>query len=189
MAGYSGKSRKNAGNGEVQAGSPPAARPKGRGLLLLTLVISFGLLVAGLITPALHVTSFAFLHDEVTILGSIEALRGDGQFFLAALIFVVSIAFPVVKISLALVLALSFSPDSRWSHWIANALSELARWSMTDVFILAVVVMVIDARLINSANLMPGAYYFAAGIILSSTAVHILRGSLKRHARANAIGT
>ncbi len=167
---------------EQQSNDP--SRPKSRGFLLISLVASAGLIIAGLGLPALHISSFGLLNDEASILGSIEAFREDGQVFLAGLLYVVSVVFPMLKIILALILTLSFNVHRRRAHWIADALAELARWSMTDVFILAVAVMVIDAKLISSADLLPGAYLFAAGVILSALAVHVLRRSLKKHARA-----
>ena len=88
-----------AGNPKITQETAPSEtmrrRPRGRIPLLIALVASFGLLIAGLTTPALHVTSFGFLNDEMTILSSIEAFRADGQLFLAGLIFVVSAVFPV----------------------------------------------------------------------------------------------
>lgn len=167
--------------------SEPLTRPalRGRGALVLILLAALMLVAAGLLTPALHITNFGFLGEDVTILSGIEAFYDDGQVLLATLILLVSVLFPFAKITLALMLTLGFNPARRRSHWLAGALAELARWSMTDVFILAVAVMVIDARLISAADLRPGAWLFASGVILSSTAVTILRVRLRRSVPPN----
>ncbi len=159
--------------------------PKGhwaqRPLLVAVLLISFGLILAGLLTPALHVSSFGFVGGDISILNGIEAFYADGQVFLATLVLAVSVVFPVAKIILAIMLSLSFNAAGRRGHRLASLLAELARWSMADVFILAVAVMVIDGRLISSADLLPGAYFFAGGVILSALAITYLRVSLRRH--------
>ncbi len=164
----------------------PPAKPPRRGwrvLVLLALIASLALLVAGLTEPALHLRNFYVFNEDVSILEGIAAFRGDGQLWLAIFLYAVSAVFPFTKIILAMLITATYNPASKRSHAIAIALAELSRWSMTDVFILAVAVMVIDGRVLSSANLMPGAYYFAGAILLSSAAVHIVRGALKRHAR------
>ena len=162
-----------------------SARPllKNRGALLLLFAISLAMIVSGLVTPALHVSSFWLLSDDVSILDSIQAFWDDGQVFLAGLIFVVSVIFPLFKVSLASLLTLFYAPRNEMHHRLAALLAELARWSMADVFILAVAVMVIDARLISAADLRPGAYLFAGGVLLSSLSVTYLRARQRRDSK------
>ncbi len=166
-----------------QAPTPQRGRSGWRAALLIALLASLAFLVAGLTEPALHVRNFYVFNEDVSILQGIAAFRQDGQLWLAIFLYAVSVIFPITKIILAMLITATFNPASRRSHAIAIALAELSRWSMTDVFILAVAVMVIDGRVLSSANLMPGAYYFAAAILLSSIAVHIVRGALRRRAQ------
>lgn len=179
------RARKRTAKGASKSLTPPDRGA--RGFILVALLVSLFLLLAGLLTPAMHISSFGFVEDDVSILSGIESFYLDGQIFLAGLMVLVSVFFPLLKIVLALMLTLSYNAGRRRSHWIAATLAELARWSMTDVFILAVAVMVIDARLISSADLRPGAYFFAIAIILSSVAVHFLRAGLRRRVRINSL--
>jgi len=150
---------------------------KGRGAISMVLLLALGLVIAGLWLPALHVSSFGFLEDDVSIINGIEALFADGQSFLAWLILTVSVLFPLTKIVIALMITLGANPAR--AHRLAGLLAELARWSMADVFVLAVAVMVIDSRLISSADLRSGAYVFAIGVLVSGVTVTFLRVRLR----------
>lgn len=163
---------------------PAASRPGwGTSLLLLA---SLGLVIAGIFMPALSVNTFYFWTQKHSIWSGTMTFFDTGQPLLGTGLFLVSITFPIVKIVLALLLVVSFAPGHVLTNGMLGLLAILSRWSMTDVFILAVVVLVLDGRVITEADLLDGAYYFAAGILLSTAVVYSMLMRARRLTRAAA---
>lgn len=150
---------------EGKAGTP------GFGTSLL-LIISLYLVVAGIYLPAIRVESFWFWTQEHSIWSGTMTFFRDGRVVLGTALLLVSIAFPILKIVLALLTVASFRPGHVFTNGLLYVLALLSRWSMTDVFILAVAVLVLDGRLITAADLRGGAWAFAGGVLLSTALVY-----------------
>jgi hypothetical protein len=101
------------------------------------------------------------------ILGIVADLWRTHEMILAVLIALFSIAFPLVKVGLCLVLGGGLR-SSRSLKWLVR----VSKWSMTDVFIVAVVIAFFKAESFNfHFTAEAGVFFFAAGAILSSLAV------------------
>ena len=97
------------------------------------------------------------------------ALRRRGQWFLFLVTFLFTVAFPLAKI--AVCLALWAGPGGGGAAVkLAEWLSALSRWSMVDVFIVALVVLAVDGRVFGAADVHAGVIVFAAGVLLSTWA-------------------
>lgn len=109
------------------------------------------------------------------ILGVIWGLAGSGEVLLALLLFVFSVCFPVSKVAMSAYLAL-VGPASQ--PRALKALKLTSKWSMTDVFVVALLITFFKADSFNfhfQARL--GVYCFAGAAILSSMAVYLLEGA------------
>lgn len=142
----------------------------------LLLVLTLGVLVAGQILPCMKITKYwGIQKTDVSILQGVMQLYGSGSYFLATVILIFSILFPIVKLSMLLVLWLkSFTRHGRkaYLHW----LSALGKWSMLDVFLAALVIFVTQARGLIKVQSMPGIYLFAVAICASiALAVWVFR--------------
>ncbi len=152
---------------------PLAAEPKSslqalhpkRVDVLLLLAASAAFLVAGLRLPVLTVRK-AWEKNTFSIFSGIESLYESKYFFLAAVVFFFSIVFPLVK--LAALFALWFVPftDSQ-RKLILRWLEALGRWSMLDVFIVAVIIMSVKLGAFASAKPERGIYFFGLSILLA----------------------
>ncbi len=108
--------------------------------------------------------------DHLRLLTTIESLYKAGEMVLTVLITAFTIVFPVGKyLALAFVMArFGESSSSRVLTWIKN----LGQWSMGDVFVVALLVVVLR---INSAEqlahlnviVQPGLWVFAGSVILA----------------------
>ncbi len=105
-----------------------------------------------------------------SILSSVAALAGDGDWFLAAVVGMFSIVLPVAKIAFAAWAWFTGRVDAR----PIRALGALSKYSMLDVFVIAVAVLALDGRLLTSAQAGPGIVCFTVSILLSSWALHRL---------------
>lgn len=134
------------------------------------LVLAFGLLVCGLLLPAVTIRSLVF-EREYSLFESVLSFLLAGDYFLFAVTFLFSVAFPAFKILVGL--AVWYAPeagDAR-TRVLMHGLAALSKWSMLDVFIVALVVMVLDGRLLSSADVRLGVIVFSASVVVSTWCV------------------
>lgn len=139
----------------------------------VALVISLLALVAGLLLPAITIRSLGFARDY-SLLDSVVAFLDDDDWFLFVVTALFSIVFPLFKILVGLVLWFAFDASGTATRPLLGWLSALSKWSMLDVFIIALVVLVADGRLLTSADVGIGAIVFSVAVLLSTWAVRRL---------------
>ncbi|MCP5431835.1 MAG: paraquat-inducible protein A [Alphaproteobacteria bacterium] len=156
------------------------------GLTVFLLVVGLLTFLPGLVLPALSVRSFWVATSEVAILQGILAFFDKGQAYLGALLLVLSVGLPILKILAGLATVATFAPERGAPLGMIGLLGILSKWSMADVFLMALVVLVLDGQLITTANLRPGAVFFATGVLLSSLGIwrlEALAGAARRSAQ------
>ena len=108
------------------------------------------------------------------LLGIIKSLFEDGSYFLGVIIFLFSVVFPVLKIVLCAV-ALVPSIKGHAKRNIIKAVSYVSKWSMADVFIVAVIIVMFKAKGFNFKFVAEaGIYFYAASAILSSLSLLLI---------------
>jgi paraquat-inducible protein A len=139
------------------------------------LVASLALLIAGLVLPVMTVDRFFVFSARFSILGSLEALWRAHEYFLFAAVGLFSVAFPVVKLGACLAAWYGARLNTGW-------IEELGRWSMLDVFLLAILLVTIRGAG-TGARTEIGLYVFAAAVVASILAARWFRAALRRAAR------
>ena len=132
------------------------------------------LLFFGLTLPMLNVTSFWVFTDTHSVIGGIERFWQEGEWLLLAAIGGFAVLFPAAKILVA-GWAVVDPPGARSTLKLAAAISK---WSMLDVFVVALVVLTVKSTAVADASVGSGAWCFAGAAILSSLAI---AGLAKRH--------
>ena len=108
------------------------------------------------------------------LLGIIKSLFADGSFFLGIIIFLFSVVFPMLKIVLCAVALISFQKTDAKDR-IIKAIGYVSKWSMADVFIVAVIIVMFKAKGFNfKFTAEPGIYFYAISAILSSLAILLI---------------
>ena len=120
--------------------------------------------------PIMHTSTLLYDEDD-TILSGVVALWSSGSWPLSMLVFFVSILVPTLKLMTLSLLILS--PHYRW-RWRARERTQLyrliefvGRWSMLDVFVVALLVALVQLRGIAIIRAGPGAIAFAAVVVLT----------------------
>ena len=133
----------------------------------LLVLLSAGLLVVGQSTPTMVVDeAFGLKKQTFTIWTGIQVMMQNKYFFLATIIFLFSVVFPYAKLLAILVLWFKkFHPESRRS--VTRWLGVLGKWSMLDVFVVAVFIVLTEATMFVKAHAMYGIYIFASSIAVS----------------------
>ncbi len=143
----------------------------------LLIVISAALLVAGLKLPVLTVRKI-WATNTFSILSGITSLRDEGQPFLASVVFFFSVIFPIAKLAVLAFVWLARVAETH-RRALLRTLEAFGRWSMLDVFIVAVIIVSVKLGVLAEAKPERGIYYFGASVLLSMTATALL-GSLAR---------
>ena len=133
-------------------------------------------LVLGLVTPILMVT----IHKEVKyvgdivlsfeskgIIGSIEKLFSTGDVVVALVILIFSVIVPVLKVLSLLFVSVFMQFD--FAHKIIRFFKLIGKWSMVDVFVVAVFLVYLTANKaeVSRAEVEVGLYFFLAYVIVS----------------------
>ena len=130
------------------------------------LYASAGLIITGLILPSIYKPGL-FGGNDYNLVGVISALLEAEQLWLAAIVFVFSVLFPLAKNVLAAVIfRLGASPRPR----LIAILQILGKWSMLDVFLAAILVGLTQVAAFMNVEPRPGLYFFAAGVLLNNLA-------------------
>jgi len=111
-----------------------------------------------------------------TIFSGIVYFWKDGQYGLAALVFVASIVVPMTKLLLLSLLLISLQRhDRRWAVQrlkVWRALELIGRWSMLDIFAITILAALVQVESLAELRPGPGAMAFGAVVVLTMLATH-----------------
>ncbi len=137
------------------------------------LCVSAGLVLVGQTLPVVRTDRLLDGMQSYSILSSVQALYRDSQVGLAAIVFSFSIAFPLLKL-----VTLGYlwwqAHDEPPSPAPMLVLRALGKWSMLDVLVVAVMVVVIDLGILADTSAEYGVYVFGGGVLLSMLTTHAL---------------
>jgi len=153
---------------------------KEAGRPLLPCVLVWGatfVLALGLTVPVVTFRT-GLAHDTFSVLGGILDLAREGDVLLAAVVLAFSVVFPVAKLAL-LQYALHGPLSSERRAPLVHALERLGRWSMLDVFVIAILIGAMHLGILSRARAEPGIHVFAAGILLAMLATRSVLALLR----------
>lgn len=137
------------------------------GITTALLVLSTTLLPLGLFLPALETTQFAFWRGEHSIIGvGVSLLEGE-EYLLAGAVWAFSVIFPTAKLVWMWRLNHRAGPIPRST---IRRLEWFGKWSMGDVFIIALIVFSARSNSILDVSIAPGLIAFSLSVILAMLA-------------------
>lgn len=127
--------------------------------------------VVGVLSPVMSIRQFYLFEDEFSVVSALFVLAEDGQFFLAFIIGLFSVVVPVLKswvLAKALYTFKENTSTSATSHKpiILEWMHRFGRWSMLDVFVVAVLIVGVKLSAFASVELHTGLWAFCAALIL-----------------------
>lgn len=146
----------------------------------LVSAVAFGV---GITAPMLTVLAYSnlpvlgtvvFRYDTKSILSTVGQLVETRNVLLGGLIALFSIVLPLAKMSL---MATALAPVADGVRgWSLRAMHAVGRWSMADVFVVAVLVafLALSKDEYSDARVGLGLYFFAAYCLLSMIAAHYI---------------
>ncbi|MBI1372964.1 MAG: hypothetical protein GC159_09410 [Phycisphaera sp.] len=129
-------------------------------------VANIALLIVALNLPFMSVAKLVFFQEDYSLIHSIRGMIEEHNYVLAVIIFSFSILFPFAK--LAALLYLWFAPIASENRRRSLVwLSVLGKWSMLDVFVVAILIVLTQSKGYVDAEPEIGVYLFALAIGLS----------------------
>jgi len=145
----------------------------------LEIITAGTLLALAWVKPIMSVQTWIFFYKDVSIFDVTRQLYEDEFLVLAGLVFIFAIIFPGLKLLVM---------GRAWAHLWSEGGGErfglslklfdiMGKWSMLDVFIVAVVIVGMQSSFVSNVEIYPGLYYFAASVLISMLAIYDLRSS------------
>ncbi len=143
-------------------------------LIFLFAIAAAACLALGLTLPVVKLTRLYFWTDTHSVLSILSALYASDEVFLAGVILVFSIVFPVLKLLYIVMAGTLITFDhARQNRWFKR-IDWLGKWSMLDVLVLALLVFYAKSSEFADAVGLPGIYFFAASVILTMLAYGLI---------------
>lgn len=132
------------------------------------LLFNLGLLLFGLYAPIVTVEKFYFFSNTVSLLSVLQQLAQLEEWGLFILIGLFSVVFPLGKLLLLAIINNRVNPSDKQRHKTLGWLATYSKWSMLDVFVVALLVVTVKLGALAQAHVEIGIYMFAASVLLTT---------------------
>lgn len=147
------------------------------------ILISVIALITGWFSPILEITAYQdipmlgntiFQYESKSIISALQNIFQSEKYFIASIILLVTVITPIIK-SILLVL-ISYKDKFHWSQKSKKFLTHVGKWSMLDVFVVAIIVTFfsMNAKGQTDASLQIGIYYFSLYVVLSMICTYLV---------------
>ena len=144
----------------------------------LVLATAAACLTAGVTWPILRASRFVVFTRSLSMLDGVQALLASGDWLIATIIVAFSIVFPLLKIGALALLWARLQRGAPPQRRLIAAVESFGKWSMLDVFVIALIIFTLKAGSFTDASTAPALYPFIAAFLLkpypSSTAVSLV---------------
>jgi paraquat-inducible protein A len=143
------------------------------------MLLALGLVVAAWFLPTMTVERVPWIwRTKFSIWRVVNGLYGDREYFIFAVIVLFSMIFPVVKLVAGLWVWLRVDQFSTGARRAVGFVGVLGKWSMLDVFVVALLVAAIQVSIIANVEVHAGIYVFSAAVLASIALLHLLERAL-----------
>ena len=137
-----------------------------RSIYLILTLLSLGLFVAGCFAPLFTLSKFFIFNNTVSLFSALQEILTEGYYFLFLIIFLFSVLFPLIKLFLLFYLQQARKSTQQKHRKLLHWLEVMGKWSMLDVFVVAVMLVAIKLGPMANVQVHYGVYLFSASIIL-----------------------
>jgi paraquat-inducible protein A len=133
-------------------------------LLLLGASLSFAL---GVTQPLMEIDRLYFFTATPSLIEITTGLWTHGDHSISGITALFSLIFPLAKLA---ILHLAAYPSAAGALSVPSWFKSLARWSMLDVLVVALVIFAAKTSGLASAAAKPGLWFFALSVVLTAMA-------------------
>ena len=145
-------------------------------LLLWASVITLGI---GLFAPILTFKKLLFYKSTVSIYSVLIGLIQEKELILFLIIFIFSVVFPLAKNLVIAKIRYTRSGTTQRLDTFLRILGQISKWSMLDVFLVALIVVIVRLGIFGKVTVRWGIFVFAASVILSTFATGRLSAKMR----------
>ena len=139
---------------------------KFRILYFILVIIALATYLVSLFSPLLTVKKLLFFNDTITFISILSTLYENRELVLLVIIFVFTIVLPTLKFLLLIAAGLNLEVLQTKTKLLVM-MEQISKWAMLDVFIAALVIVIVKLEILSSANTHYGLYLFIASVLLS----------------------
>jgi paraquat-inducible protein A len=126
--------------------------------------ITVAMLAAGAVLPMFSFQQFYFFDSTYSLLSGIGYMFSEGEIFLAIIILLFSVIIPVIKMKLLYSLITGRVARHKQMD-VLDKLVKYGKWSMLDVFVVAVLVSSVKLGSLANVEARVGIYIFSLGVL------------------------
>jgi len=135
--------------------------------LLVLLVVTAIMFVVGLSAPILTLEKFFIIENTFSIFSGLVQLLEEGRIFLFVIILLFSVVMPIIKLGVLFRLLGSTAGSSETLHRYLRLMHQYGKWSMLDVFVVALLVVAVKLGAVASVETHYGLYAFGSAVLLT----------------------
>ena len=135
--------------------------------LLVLLVVTAIMLAVGLSAPILTLEKFFIINNTFSIFSGLVQLLEEGRIFLFVIILLFSVVMPIIKLGVLFRLLGSTAGSSETLHRYLRLMHQYGKWSMLDVFVVALLVVAVKLGAVATVETHYGLYAFGSAVLLT----------------------
>ena len=148
----------------------PESTPLSHRAIPVTIVVAVLLFGTGIFFPFFHVTKFWVFSNGVSVVGGIFTLFQEGEYFLFAVLSLFTLVFPCAKLGLLAIVWLERAHDLAKVRRLHGWVSTLGKWSMLDVFVVAILIVAMKSAAVAEIHIGSGLYLFTFSVVATQLA-------------------
>jgi len=146
------------------------AHPRHGITIVAMLVTAMGLFIGGIFLPFTSVTKLWLFENQISVCRGLVVLWNASELFLFLILFLFTVLFPFVKLNAMLALWLYPRLDNESAQKMFHFVANLGKWSMLDVFVVAILVLTVKSSGVASIQVGAGFFLFFGSVMLTQFA-------------------
>ena len=130
------------------------------------LIIATLLLIVGLTTPILTISQFIIIRNSFSVVSGIYELLNHGQIILFIVLVLFSVVLPILKLWILFRIVSNRQAHSSVINKYLHLMHDYGRWSMLDVLVVAMLVVMVKLGTIATVQVHFGLFVFGAAVLL-----------------------
>lgn len=147
-----------------------SATPTASRAIPALILVALALFGTGIFFPFFHVTKFWVFDDAVSVFGGIITLFREGEYFLFAVLALFTLCFPCIKLGLLAIVWLERKHDLARVRRLHKWVESLGKWSMLDVFVVAILIVAMKSAAVAEIRVGAGLYLFTFSVVATQFA-------------------
>ncbi|MFV1984703.1 MAG: paraquat-inducible protein A [Thiohalomonadales bacterium] len=150
----------------IQNNNIASRYPRNALLLRILIALSIVFLIIGLLAPIFTVSKLILIQNTFSIISGLQQLIEEKRFFLFFIISTFSIILPIIKIIVLSLLVSHKIDSSSKNKKHLNWIHQIGKWSMLDVFVVAILIVGVKLGPLVNIEMKFGLYAFTISVIL-----------------------